>query len=155
MLNINYIRENPADVKSRLAIKNFKHIELVDQILDSDEGRRSTQKELDDCLAESNTLSAQIGQLFKTGKAAEANPLKEQAAQLKETSKELESKLQEFQLTQDTLMAQLPNLPHPDVKPGLSAEDNEVILEKADLSVYADNLKPDWVLCDVIGRAHV
>jgi len=151
MLNINYIRENPADVKSRLAIKNFKHIELVDQILDSDEGRRSTQKELDDCLAESNTLSAQIGQLFKTGKAAEANPLKEQAAQLKETSKELESKLQEFQLTQDTLMAQLPNLPHPDVKPGLSAEDNEVILEKADLSVFADNLKPHWDLCDEYG----
>jgi seryl-tRNA synthetase len=148
MLNINYIREHTADVKSRLAVKNFKRIELIDDILTTDEERRSTQKKLDDCLAESNSLSAQIGLLFKSGKANEANPLKEKAAQLKDASRDMESKLQELQKKQDELMVLIPNLPHPDVKSGHSADDNEIVKEHADLSAFGESLKPHWELCD-------
>lgn len=148
MLHINYIREYRDEVKSRLQIKNFKQTELVDQILAIDEERRSTQKQLDDSLAQSNALSAQIGNLFKSGKASEANPLKEQAATLKEQAKDLELRLQNLEKQQTDMLVLIPNLPHPDVKPGHSAEDNEIIHSHGDIQQFTDNLKPHWEICD-------
>ncbi len=148
MLNINYIREHTKEVKTRLAVKNFKRIELIDEILSTDEERRTTQKKLDNCLTESNALSAQIGLLFKAGNAAEAEPLKKKAAQIKEITKKLEIKLGELQKKQDELMVLIPNLPHPDVRFGHSADDNEIVKEKADLSAFGKELKPHWELCD-------
>jgi len=44
-------------------------------------------------LAESNTLSKEIGNLYKAGEAQKANVLKEKTGQLKETSKELSEAL--------------------------------------------------------------
>jgi len=148
MLHINTIRQQTEDVKNRLRIKNFKQIDLIDKIIIVDEDRRSTQKKLDDCLAESNALAAQIGQLFKTGKAAEAAPLKEQAARLKELSKELEASLQELEKKQNDMLVIIPNLPHPDVKAGHSAEDNEITHSFGDISTFSDGLQPHWELCD-------
>jgi seryl-tRNA synthetase len=151
MLQISYIREHPADVKNRLQIKNFKQIDLIDNILSIDEQRRSTQKQLDDSLAQSNTLSAQIGNLFKSGKAAEAAPLKEQAALLKEQGKNLEVKLQDLEKQQNDMLVLVPNLPHPDVKQGHSAEDNEIVHAHGDISEYAEQLKPHWEISDDLG----
>jgi len=148
MLHINYIREHKEDVINRLKIKNFKHIELVDSIISIDEERRSTQKQLDDCLAQSNQLSREMGEMFKTGKASEAAPLKEQASQLKEKSKNLEVILQELENKQHEMLVLLPNLPHSDVKAGHSAEDNEITHAWGDVSAFSDELKPHWDLCD-------
>lgn len=148
MLHINYIRENRDEVKSRLQIKNFKQTELVDKILAIDEERRFTQKQLDDSLAQSNTLSAQIGNLFKSGKAEEAGPLKEQAAILKDQAKDLELKLQNLEKQQNDMLVLIPNLPHPDVKPGHSAEDNEIIHSHGDIQHFPVDLRPHWEICD-------
>ncbi len=148
MLQINYIREHTDKVKQGLQIKNFKQIELIDKIITVDEQRRSTQKQLDDCLAKANQLSKEMGELFKSGKAQNAAPLKEQAAQLKEQSKELETQLQSLENQQHSMLVLIPNLPHPDVKPGHSADDNEITYTSGDISGFSDNLKPHWDLCD-------
>ena len=47
MISIQLIRENPAFVKERLAVKNFGQPGLVDEILQLDESRRKIQHELD------------------------------------------------------------------------------------------------------------
>jgi seryl-tRNA synthetase len=148
MLQIQQIRENSENIKLLLQIKNFKQTDLIDSVIQIDEERRLTQKQLDDCLAKSNQLSSEIGQLFKSGKASEATLLKEQAVELKEVAKEMETKLQELEKQQKDIMVLIPNLPHPDVKPGKSAEDNEVTHSWGDISVFSEDMKPHWDLCE-------
>ena len=104
MLQVHFIRENKAEVLAGLAKRNFANAsEIIEQVLTADENRRSTQVELDNTLAESNKISKEIGNLYKTGQAQKANLLKEKTGQLKENSKELSEKLTGF--ADDTLEA--------------------------------------------------
>ena len=93
MLQVSYIRENKDKVLERLAIKNFKHPDLVEDIISLDEARRQTQAKLDLVSAEANSIAKQIGELMRQGKKEEAEPLKESTPQLKEQTKELSEKL--------------------------------------------------------------
>jgi seryl-tRNA synthetase len=47
MLQVNFIRQNVELVKERLAVKNFKQIQLVDEILSLDENRKKLKTRLD------------------------------------------------------------------------------------------------------------
>lgn len=146
MLQISFIRENTQLVKDLLKIKNFKQIELVDQVIELDENRRAFQKKLDDCLAESNQIAKEVGQLFKSGKASEATALKEKAAELKENSKVFETELQNYISKIESTLVLIPNLPHKSVVAGKSADDNEIVESWGDLNVFSADLKPHWDL---------
>ncbi|MDM1507747.1 serine--tRNA ligase, partial [Myroides odoratimimus] len=54
MLVVSYIQENKDRVIEGLKNRNFKQLDLVDEVLNVDELRRKTQFELDNILAESN-----------------------------------------------------------------------------------------------------
>jgi seryl-tRNA synthetase len=94
MIPLKQLRENKALANERLQKRNFKQLDLIDQILALDEKRRATQTELDRQLAEANQLAKEIGQLFKTGKAQEAQGLKERSGELKNSSKVLQEQMQ-------------------------------------------------------------
>ena len=47
MLQVNVLRQNTDWVKERLAVKNFKQTELVDEIIKLDDGRNKLQAEFD------------------------------------------------------------------------------------------------------------
>ena len=89
MLQISYIRDNKEKVIAALAKRNMDVSALVEQVIELDESKRSTQQALDNTLAEANKLSASIGELMKSGEKAKADILKLKTVQLKETSKEL------------------------------------------------------------------
>jgi seryl-tRNA synthetase len=72
MLQVSYIRDNREQVLERLAVKNFKQTELVDEIIQLDEKRRQTQNLLDGVSAQANAAAKQIGELMRTGKKDEA-----------------------------------------------------------------------------------
>ena len=146
MLQLSFIRENKDDVMRRLSVKNFKGEEIIQQILALDERRRETQKKLDDSLAEGNALAREIGNLFKQGKSAEANLLKEKTARLKEISRDLSAQMEEITSQLDYLLVQIPNLPHDLVKPGKTAEDNEIVYEWGIMPLLPENAKPHWDL---------
>ena len=84
MLQVNYIRENREKVLERLALKNFKQPELVDEIIGLDEERRKTQVQLDDVSAQSNSIAKQIGDLMRQGEKQKAESLKAESPLLKE-----------------------------------------------------------------------
>ena len=65
MLQLKYLRENKEAVLKALEKRNFKEVELIDDLLDLDETRRKTQMDLDQQLAEANGLTKEVGQLFK------------------------------------------------------------------------------------------
>jgi seryl-tRNA synthetase len=146
MLQINFIRQNPEEIIARLKIKNFDATSMVSDILQFDEKRRNLQAKLDDTLAEANKLAKNIGELFKSGQAAEANEMKAQSAALKESSKELAAELDAITAKMNETLIQLPNLPHPDVKPGKTEADNEIIQTVGEIPPKNKKALPHWDL---------
>ena len=146
MLQLNYIRENKANVVKLLAIKNFDATTIVDEIIELDDLRKKTQKELDDALSASNKLAKEIGSLYKTGQHEKANDAKTQSTNLKKTSKELEQKLSETVSTLNSKLIELPNIPHISVPPGKSDADNEFMYEEGVIPELYDGAMPHWDL---------
>jgi len=68
MLTLKFIQENKELVIERLKIKNFQAENLVSEILDLDQNRRTIQNSMDSNQAELNKMSKEIGMLFKSGK---------------------------------------------------------------------------------------
>ena len=83
MLTIPYIRDNKETILKGLAIKNFGTPELIDQILEIDNERRSLQVKTNDLQAEMNRLSKEIGMLFKSGEQEKAMQVKDQTTNIK------------------------------------------------------------------------
>lgn len=146
MLELNYIRENTAEVAERLAIKNIDAAATLQQILALDARRRETQKELDDNLGESNSIAREVGNLMKAGKASDASELKTRVAELKTLAKELAEKLDSIQSEQTQLLIQLPNVPHSSVPKGRTAEDNEIVHSEGDMPQLSADAVPHWEL---------
>jgi seryl-tRNA synthetase len=129
MLQINVIRDQKEEVIARLGIKNFPAKELIDNVLEIDSQRRTTQSELDNLLAAQNTLAKQVGDLFKSGKQAEANDLKNKSTALKEESKLLGDRLTELEKQMNDILYRIPNLPSAVVPAGKTPEDNEIVFQ--------------------------
>ena len=146
MLTLKLLRENPEFVIERLQVKHFDAKEIVYQILDMDRQRRAAQTELDACLAQQKTRSAEIGSLMKQGQRAEAEEAKKAVAELKEKSKALEEKMAEAEKKQQELVVLLPNLPCALVPEGRTAEDNLVVKMGGPEPHLPENALPHWEL---------
>lgn len=147
MLQVQFIRENKEIVLNGLTKRNFVNAKtIIENVLNTDENRRATQTSLDAILAESNKLSKEIGGFFKSGELQKANLLKEKTVQLKEQSKQLSEKLNELSESLQTLLYQIPNVPHRSVKAGKSEEDNENIFSEGTIPVLGENALPHWEL---------
>ncbi|MBQ0769168.1 MAG: serine--tRNA ligase [Bizionia sp.] len=146
MLQIPFIRENKALVISRLAKRNIDATETVNAVIVLDEERRALQTELDNTLAESNTISKEIGILYKSGQAEKANGLKVKTTELKETTKTLNDKLNAKIDALNELLYKLPNVPNETVPAGSTDEDNEEIFREGEVPTLYDGALPHWEL---------
>ena len=146
MLQIQTIRDHTDEIVLALGKRNIDAQPLLDQVLQLDEKRRTTQTKLDNVLAESNTLSKEIGVLYKKGKAQEANVLKERTVTLKETSKQLGDDLNITAEELQTLLYQIPNTPHSSVPGGTTEDDNEEIFKEGDIPILDAAALPHWEL---------
>ncbi|MDQ7947805.1 MAG: serine--tRNA ligase [Pedobacter sp.] len=146
MLQVNYIRENREKVLERLAVRNFKQTELVDQIISTDEERRQTQTSLDNLSALANSAAKQIGELMRNGKKEEAEAIKVETGGQKENIRELTEKLNILELDLNHLIVQLPNLPYHLVKSGATADDNEIVYTHGAPATLPADAKPHWEL---------
>jgi len=146
MLQVAYIKANRDKVIASLSKRNLSTEDLIDEAIDLDEQRKTIQTQLDSCLAESNSISKEIGNLFKSGKATEANELKQKTSRLKEDAKSLSENLQTTIGKLFEVLYQIPNLPHDSVPSGNSDEDNEEIYRKGDIPVLHEKAQPHWEL---------
>lgn len=128
MLQLEAIREEKQRIVTGLRKRNWTaaQIKVIDQVLATDDLRRSTQKELNDVQAEGNRLSKSIGQLMGQGKKEEAEAQKEQVAVLKEKGKALEARLDQLKTDLENMLYTLPNCPHKTVPKGKTPDDNKV-----------------------------
>jgi len=146
MLQLQAIREQKDQMIDALKKRNIDGSTLLENVLQLDEKRRTTQTRLDTVLAESNSLSKEIGMLYKTGKAQEATILKEKTAGLKEESKKLGDDLNTAAEELKTLLYQIPNIPHPSVPNGNTDDDNEEIFKEGTIPELVENALPHWEL---------
>ena len=146
MLQLQAIRNSKDKIIEALKKRNIDIAPLVENVLQLDEKRRSTQTQLDNILAESNKISKEIGELFKSGKGQEANTLKEKTVALKDESKKLGEDLNTTAEELQTLLYQIPNIPHISVPAGSSEADNEEIFIEGDIPKLHDNALPHWEL---------
>ncbi len=146
MLQVSYIRENRDKVLERLAVRNFKQPELIDQIINLDDDRRKIQTQLDSLLADANSSAKQIGDLMRQGLKDKADELKTQTANSKEQTKALSDKLVAAEKLLEADLLLLPNLPHSSVPKGVGAENNVVVLKHGDSQSLPENALPHWEL---------
>ena len=146
MLQVPFIRENKDLVIAGLAKRNFDATSLINEVILLDEDRRRIQTEQDSLLAESNSLSKEIGNLFKSGETKKANILKEKTGQIKETTKELNESLNNKIEALNQLLYKIPNVPNTIVPKGNSEEDNEEVYKEGAIPVLHKGALPHWEL---------
>jgi len=151
MLEIQIIRDQKARVISGLKKRGFsdERLQILDQIINLDDQRKDVQTRLDSLLSERNTLSDEIGNLFKQGQAKEANDLKSKVQSIKENADSLDQQLKSTISDLDGLMVTLPNIPHETVPEGKSAEDNKVHQAwSGKLPILPEGSVPHWELAE-------
>ena len=146
MLQLNTIREEKDRVLSGLKKRNFKELSLIDEIIATDEKRRSTQLALDEALSKSNNLSKEIGNLFKAGETDKANALKEETVSLKDSIKTLTDTLNATVEELNNLLYRIPNIPNEQVPEGTSEADNVVVFEAGTIPNLGVDALPHWEL---------
>ena len=146
MLTIAIIRQERDQLVEDYKRRNLDVAELLDQVLELDELRRATQKDLDGLLAQSNEISKKIGELFKSGQHEEGNALRKESAGDKDAIAALKDQMNatEEQITQ--VLYQIPNRPHSSVPQGKSDEDNEEINRHGDIPSLYEGAVPHWDL---------
>lgn len=146
MLEISRIREQKDEIISKLKVRNFDAEAIINELLEIDANRRKTQLELDTILSERNSISKEIGELFKSGKAQEANALKEKTTEINKQAEELKEALSVLDNDQQEKLYLIPNVPHESVPAGKSAEDNEEVFAQGDITELHKEALPHWEL---------
>ena len=120
MLDIRLIREDPAAVERALATRGAAI--SLSPVLAADAERRRLLTETEELKAERNRASEAIGQAKRRGEDAQAV-----TARMREVSdriKALDLQVKDADARLESLLLEIPNLPHPSVPVGRSADDN-------------------------------
>jgi len=146
MLQVNLIKQNPEEAKKKLAVKNFKEINLVDEIILLDEERKKLNFEFDETKAGINAASKDIGQLMAKGKKEEAEARKKEVEMFKIKLEPIQQELEAAEKKLTDLILRLPNLPSEKVPPGKTPEDNEVVRMGGSKPELFAGAVPHWEL---------
>ena len=147
MLQVEFIKDNFSKVIDSLKKRNKDYSSDLKKIIDFNENRKKQQTNLDTLLSKVNTLSKQIGELFKNGKVGEANELKKEVEKIKPEIKLLQELLNSNNKDLQELLCSIPNVPNELVKKGSDENDNEIIFEST-FKVNDEKLLEHWELCE-------
>jgi seryl-tRNA synthetase len=146
MLQVTDIRENKEKYIKALAKRGIDAASVLEEVLNVDEERRSSQAQLDEVLAQSNSYSKEIGKLFQSGETQKANELKEKTVELKESSKQLNEQMVNAAEKLQQLLYTLPNIPNNLVPAGTDENDNEEVYKEGEIPKLAEGALPHWEL---------
>lgn len=146
MLQLQVLRQDTEQVKRRLKVKNFKEIDLVDQIISLDDRRKKLQLEFETTQSKVNAASKDIGALMAKGQKEDADKKKTEVSELKTTLQPLTEELGRIEKELQEELVKLPNLPSTMVPNGKSPADNEVVREGGVKPVLHAGAVPHWDL---------
>ncbi|MFL5789084.1 MAG: serine--tRNA ligase [Flavisolibacter sp.] len=146
MLQLNVLRNNTELVKERLKVRNFKDIQLVDEIIGIDDERRKLTFQFDDTKGKINAASKEIGQLMSKGNKEEADAKKKEVEHYKTQLEPVQNKLDSIEKQLSDLLVRLPNIPSEKVPKGNSPEENEVVRSGGNAPNLFAGAVPHWDL---------
>lgn len=146
MLQLATLRNNTDSVKERLALKNFKEIHLVDEIIALDDERKKFTFQFDETKAKINAASKEIGTLMGKGQKEEAGAKKKEVESFKNDLGPIQKKLDEVEKQLNDLLVRLPNLPSEKVPKGNTPEDNEIVRTGGSKPQLYKGAVPHWEL---------
>jgi seryl-tRNA synthetase len=147
MLTLKAIKEQTEEVIQKLEKKHFKGAkEAIEQVIEIDKKRRSSQNQLDQNLAEVKKISRTIGQYMKEGNKTSAEEARTQVASMKEGNKILQESMEKAEKDMHELLCTIPNLPHESVPEGKTAEENKIERTGGVHPTLPENALPHWEL---------
>src|SRR6266481_2844755 len=122
MHDIKWIRDNPDAFDRGLARRGLPG--EAKRLIEIDERRRAAIQKAEAALARRNAASREIGAAKKSNEEAAAQALMAEVARLKAEIPALEAEEKKLSKELDDALAQIPNLPLPDVPDGKDSGDN-------------------------------
>ena len=149
MLPIQKIRsEKDLIIEKILKIRKQDVSKEINEIFKLDLKKRETQAQLDHLSSKMNSLSSQIGDLYKNGAIEKATNLKSETSEVKEKIKEFKLNFNNLEQEIKKLLYKIPNIPHDSVPSGKSDADNEIIYTDY-VNVYSKtSFLPHWELAN-------
>jgi len=123
MLDRNYIRDNPDEVRTALEQKGVTDVDF-DRILELDEEWRELKARGDELRHERNEVSSEIGELKQAGEHEAADAAIERSQELKAEIEDVEERAADLAETLEDQLLRLPQIPHEEVPVGDSEDDN-------------------------------
>jgi len=146
MLQLATLRNNTELVKELLAVKNFKEINLVDDIIALDDERRKLTFGYDETKAKINAASKEIGQFMSMGQKEEAASRKKDVESYKNALNPIQENLEAVEKQLNDLLIRIPNLPSDLVPKGKTPEDNEIVRTGGTKPELYKGAVPHWDL---------
>jgi seryl-tRNA synthetase len=143
MLDIKLIRDNPELVRQALEKRGYSpdSIKAIDRIIEIDSRYRNLLRQTEELRARHNEASKQLS------KSKEKPPeLIAQMRQLGERTSSLQQQTKEAKAELDSLLLELPNIPHPSVPVGRGAADNVVVRTWGKPKEFPFKPLPHWEL---------
>ena len=147
MLPLSFIRENKDFIKKGLTKRNLSNINIIDQVIELDQNRRSIMLKLENILSNTNKINKDIGLSIKSGKKENIDSLKSKSSKLKSDAKKFQEKLTLIENELFSIRTKIPNIPNEIVAQGKSYEDNEKIFESGKIPELKKESRYHWDLC--------
>jgi len=147
MLDIKFIRENVDKVKK--AIKDKGEKVNLDEILKLGEERRKIIGQVEKLKGEKNIVSREIGKQVK--EKAKAQKKIAETRKLSEKIKSLDEKLSKIKEKLDARLLTVPNIPHPSIPVGPTADSNKVVKSWGEIRRFDFKPVTHLVLADSLG----
>ncbi len=151
MLDIRRIREEPDEVRARLAVRGASGLDAaVARAADLDEERRQLVGRVDDLRARRNEVSPRVGDLKREGKHEEADAVIREMRVLGDELAGLEARLTEVDESIREALLEIPNTPADDVPAG--GESENVVLREWGTAPEGDwERRPHWEIGEALG----
>ena len=147
MLSVDQISNNKEETLIGLKKRGFKDLAVIDKIIDLNVSRKKIQQELDQILFESNNISKEIADTFKSGSDnSNVSSLKLKSGDLKVKSKSLSDQLEKTKSDIFELLTSIPNIPDSEVPEGLSLDKNIEVYRSSENPESEEKFKNHWDL---------
>jgi seryl-tRNA synthetase len=151
MLDLIYLRDRQAEATTRLGARSTAAASALEQCARVDEVWRRLVTEIEQLKNQHNTANALMADLRTRGATAEFNTAREAGKARGTRIKELELRLSEVERERDTMLLSIPNLPHPSVPVGQSADANVEIHRWGSPRQFEFEPKAHWDLGPALG----
>jgi seryl-tRNA synthetase len=149
MLDLSFVRDNLPLVEEKLRQRGMKPAEVLKNFAQIDAQRRQAITSAETMKAQRNRATEEIAKLKKSGQDASA--LIAETKELREHVDELGKAAEEYETRLQQILVGIPNIPHPSVPVGKSADDNVEVRRWGTPPTFDFAPKPHWEIGEQLG----